>query len=378
MYAAIQETLNTIRNLPICELNRRQPMLVDLLVSLVDSETTQGEGTDSSYSLESQDWWQTLGYLTKDAGFTRLGNGYFSAAYSHELLPGKVIKVGFKKDDSGAAYVAFCRMHQGRAGIPVIHDVQRHVSCYTVVMDKLDPLGDCEEREEDGTDSLWTFIPRAVSGNDGRWAEVKEENAELYGSLSEHERETLETCRMIHKFFIGIASFDMHSGNAMIDPNGRIVITDPVSYTELGGPIERCENAIDPEALLAEVERELVMQAIARAKRRKALRDPNGPERALKRIQGKRNKRGRKMLKRKLREERLRKARFLEQDREMEAFHARNGTEGFCAVAGPNSVRKMREIFHKENIKHVEADKWFIAQGLPVMMDNILQARLQG
>lgn len=57
----------------------------------------------------------------------------------HELLPGRVIKVGFKKEDSGAAYVAFCRMHQGRVGIPNVYHVARHAGCYTVVLDELEP-----------------------------------------------------------------------------------------------------------------------------------------------------------------------------------------------------------------------------------------------
>lgn len=378
MYAEIQETLSTIRNLPICELHKRQPMLIDLLVSLVDSETTQGEGTDSGCGLESQDWWHTLSSLTKDAGFTRLGNGHFSAAYSHEMLPGKVIKVGFKKEDSGAAYVAFCRMHQGRAGIPVIHDVQRHASCYTVVMDKLSPLGDEDERDETGMSNLWWLVPQAVQSSDKGWEVWKSSMPEEYRALNQHELDTIETCRMIHKFFYGIAAFDMHSGNAMVDSKGQLVITDPVSYTQKGGPLERCGNVIDPESLLAEIEQEVTKQAIERAKRRKAMRDPNSTERAVKRARGRRWKR---ILKRKakgVKEERMLWAKRVQEDREMEAFQVRNGTERLCRIAGENSFKKMKEIFHIENRKHVELDKWAIAQGLPVRIDKMIQARFIG
>lgn len=163
----------------------------------------------------------------------------------------------------------------------------------------------------------------------------------------------------------------------MVDQFGRIVITDPVSYTEKGGPLERCENVIDPESLIAEIEQEVAKQAIEKAKRRKALRDPNSTERAVKRARGRRWKR---ILKRKakvIKEERMLRAKRVEEDREMEAFLVRNGTARFSAVAGQNLLG-MREIFNKENIKHVEMDKWLIAQGLPVLMDNVLQARLQG
>lgn len=378
MYAAIQETLSTIRNLPICELNKRQPMLIDLLVSLVDSETSQGEGTYSCNALEYQDWWHTLSSLTTDAGFKRLGNGHFSAAYSHEMLPGKVIKVGFKKEDSGAAYVAFCRMHQGRAGIPVIHDVQRHPSCYTVVMDKLEPLGDEDARDEAGLSNLWWLVPQAVQSSDKGWEGWKESLAAEYSALNQHELETIETCRMIHKFFYGIASFDMHSGNAMVDSKGQLVITDPVSYTQKGGPLERCENVIDPEALLAEIEQQVAKQAVERAKRRKAMRDPNSTERAVKRARGRRWKR---ILKRKakvLKEDLMLKAKRVQEDREMEAFQVRNGTERFCRVVEHNSFKKLKLIFHIENRKHVALDNWAIAQGLELNVDKMLQARFIG
>lgn len=378
MYAAMQETLQAIRNLPICELHKRQPMLIDLLVSLVDSETTQGEGTESMHGLEYQDWWHTLSSLTKDAGFTRLGNGYFSAAYSHEMLPGKVIKVGFKKEDSGAAYVAFCRMHQGRAGIPVIHDVQRHASCYTVVMDKLEPLGDVDERDEKGITNLWWLVPQAIQSTDKGWEGWKESLAEEYSSLNQHELETIETCRMIHKFFYGIASFDMHSGNAMLDSKGRLVINDPVSYSQPLGPIERCENAIDPESLLAEIELEVAKQVIEKAKRRKALRDPNGPERVLKREKGKRWKRTLKRRARNQKAERLRKAEAMQRDREMDIFHDRHGSAVWCGLVEHNDFPQLRQIFQEDNIKHVAMDKLAIAQGLPLGIDKELQAGLMG
>ncbi len=138
-YTDMQERLDVIRNLPICELDKRQPLLAALIADIVNAETSDGDDTDSDWGLERQDYWQTLKIKAKDAGFNLLGNGHFSAAFKHELLPGKVIKVGFKKEDSGAAYVAFCRMHQGRVGIPNVYHIARHAGCYTVVLDELEP-----------------------------------------------------------------------------------------------------------------------------------------------------------------------------------------------------------------------------------------------
>lgn len=103
MYASRMMTLATIKALPIDRLNERQPMLVDLLVSIVNYETDNGSCTDGNVYVSSQDYWKTLLAAAKDCGFEFLGNGFFSAAFKHEMLPQKVIKIGFKKEDSGAA-----------------------------------------------------------------------------------------------------------------------------------------------------------------------------------------------------------------------------------------------------------------------------------
>lgn len=247
----INARVNAIESLAINELTKRQPMLVALLADLVNAETEDGTLTELNTCLEGQDWWHTLHELTKDAGFKRLGNGHFSAAYSHPLLPGKVIKVGFKKEDSGAAYTAFCRMHQGRAGIPNIYDVQRHAGCYTVVLDALveSDTWDNDEHER------YADIAR----------DVIEYNSNEHNDLYGWDEEFVETCKMIRKFFDGIASFDMHSGNIMFDEDDTPYITDPVSFTQRKDKV----FSIEPEALLQEIEQVAHEKFIERCKERK-------------------------------------------------------------------------------------------------------------
>uniref|UniRef100_A0AAU8ECE4 Serine-threonine kinase n=1 Tax=Klebsiella phage vB_Kpn15-P2 TaxID=3230843 RepID=A0AAU8ECE4_9VIRU len=260
-YTDMQARLDTIRNLSICELDKRQSLLVALIADIVNCETSDGDDTDSSCGLESQDYWQTLKIKAKDAGFNLLGNGHFSAAFKHELLPGKVIKVGFKKEDSGAAYVAFCRMHQGRVGIPNVYHVARHAGCYTVVLDELEP---CQSRENE-THEHYADLANYFVENSG---------AEL-GDVDGAEKELpfVETCQMINKFFHGIASFDMHSGNIMFTKDGKPVITDPVSFSH---DRERESFSLEPEELLAEIEQIAHNKMIERCKRNKAKRDRNG------------------------------------------------------------------------------------------------------
>lgn len=263
MYETIRTRLETIRNLPICELDKRQPMLVTLIADIVNYETEDGHLTQA-WALEHQDYWRTLACMLKDAGFNRLGNGHFSAAYEHALLPGKVIKVGFKKEDSGAAYAAFCRMNQGREGIPTVYDIQRHAGCYTVVLDYLNPLNDRCEGESDKVRHHF----RAAR-------EIIEEDcfdaAEEY-PISEG---FIATCKDIRRFFLGIASFDCHSGNVMKDQMGRLIITDPVSFSK-DAKLKPGEFHCDPDELIAEVEALRAQEAIDRCKARKARRDPKG------------------------------------------------------------------------------------------------------
>ena len=257
-YTDMQARLDVIRNLSICELDKRQPLLVALIADIVNCETSDGDDTDSSWGLDCQDYWQTLKIKAKDAGFNLLGNGHFSAAFKHELLPGRVIKVGFKKEDSGAAYVAFCRMHQGRVGIPNVYHVARHAGCYTVVLDELKP---CQRSGNDEHEHYADLAYYFVEG---------ESDPEYY---EEADQPFIETCQMIRKFFYGIASFDMHSGNIMFTKDGKPVITDPVSFS---ADRDREPFSLEPEDLLAEIEQIAHNKMIERCKRNKAKRNPLG------------------------------------------------------------------------------------------------------
>lgn len=253
MYASRMMTLSTIKALPVDRLNERQPLLVDLLVSIVNYETDNGSCTDGNLYVSSQDYWKTLLAAAKDCGFEFLGNGFFSAAFKHEMLPQKVIKIGFKKEDSGAAYAAWCRMNQGRIGVPVIHGIARHAGCYSVVLDELKVLayGDrCIATKQ------YNLALSTIGGTD----------VDFWDDFSMDLKQTVHDIRA---FFKDIASFDLHIGNVMVDRNGNIVITDPVSYTH---GLERDEFKVDAEELLCEVEALAMKRVVERCKRRRARR----------------------------------------------------------------------------------------------------------
>lgn len=353
----IMNAIDAIKALPICELDKRQGMLIDLLVKMVNSETCDGEITKLDKALEYQDWWTTLRCLTTDAGFTMLGNGHFSAAYSHPLLPNRVIKVGFKKEDSGAAYTAFCRMYQGRAGIPNVYDVQRHEGCYTVV---LDALNDCEYDNEEHA----------------KYAEIASDiidyNSDMHDWRTGWVGEFVETCKLIRKFFEGIASFDMHSGNIMFDDNDMPYITDPVSFSQKkdGGAF-----SIDPEELIKEVEEVAHQKAIDRAKERKARHEGRLQARRVKRI----NRKARKAHRAK--RERLAalwRMNELQKQRNHEvAKHVLGVTEHIirCMQLSNADVK----AFEGRLAAHWrEADRMAISKGMPLNIDKKLDAMLMG
>ncbi|AFK13397.1 protein kinase [Yersinia phage YpP-R] len=50
----IVNAIDAIKALPICELDKRQGMLIDLLVEMVNSETCDGEITELNQALEER------------------------------------------------------------------------------------------------------------------------------------------------------------------------------------------------------------------------------------------------------------------------------------------------------------------------------------
>lgn len=359
-YTDIQARLAIIKSLPISELDKRQPLLVALAADIVNGETSDGNDTDGSSGLEYQDWWHTLRGLMLDAGFRMLGNGHFSAAYSHEMLPGRVIKVGFKKEDSGAAYTAFCRMHQGRAGIPNVYHVARHAGCYTVVLDHLNSCDDDNYDHEVYADLARYFVESDCH------------------DASEYEPgyyEFIETCKMIREFFKGIASFDMHNGNIMFDDNDVPYITDPVSFSH---DREREDGfPLDPEALLAEVEAVAQEGRIERCRNRKAKRDPNGTFQVNRKANMKRRKRNRKFHAKGMAQfvkGRIERRAIDRNERRAEMLMG-SAWHDFWLRNGNSTVRKIDQV---NGLKWQLGDRLAIQAGLPLNIDKVLDAQLMG
>lgn len=164
----------------------------------------------------------------------------------------------------------------------------------------------------------------------------------------EGDQPFIETCQMIRKFFYGIASFDMHSGNIMFTKDGKPVITDPVSFS---ADRDREPFSLEPEDLLAEIEQIAHAKMVERCKRNKAKRDPNGEIRIARRKANK-ERRARRKAHARWRKER----------------------ERIDAEALTFDLAKIEERVHA----WMACNGLAIQQGKPLPIDNYLQGRLMG
>lgn len=162
---------------------------------------------------------EAFGYISRmmeAAGWAYCGAGYYSAAY---FKGGLVIKIGFKPEDSALLYAAWCRANQGKAGVPVIHKLVSKGLGYAILMDRLEALAGELDADTPGFDPLLAAEFEGVR-------DTLNLGADGWGI----HMELCRTAMAIREFFEDIANFDIHPGNVMLDRNGDLVITDPVSF----------------------------------------------------------------------------------------------------------------------------------------------------
>ena len=146
-------------------------------------------------------------------GWSVAGNGHFSVAYVKDKL---CIKLGFKSEDSGAMYAAFCRDNKGLKGLPDVLDMQHHGRhSYTVVMPALKPL---DGPKKAALSNAWMSDGgRTIGPNVMRL--LRSWGVDAAGIR-------------IRSFFNGVATMDLHGDNVMQDDAGNFIITDPVSFKQ--------------------------------------------------------------------------------------------------------------------------------------------------
>ncbi len=221
-------------------------------------------------SIENQSWYERIVLSFREAGITVLGSGYFSMAVTLEALAGRVIKLGFKKEDSGAAYAAYSidRIACGKQlvgvdfdNVPKVEFMRRYENCYAVVMPKYQTFNEViNDTQYRPTDRMFLKLQFEIAkglidfgkldGNKtiegfammaGRYCKGFEEMQALL-QVCDTRKEALESfmiqCKNIRTFFKDIAAFDTHDENVMVKwvaGQAHLVITDPVSFTQYDG-----------------------------------------------------------------------------------------------------------------------------------------------
>lgn len=204
---------------------------------------------DDNCRIKGQDKWASFCEMMDYEGFKFLGAGFFSAVFKHDDYAGKVFKFGFKVEDSGAAYAAWCRAEwqagRGVACIPKVHHIERNSEFYMVVLDELQSVAqvypDLVDEDDcvswiNGDLSMIGSMERALYGQYENFMDYVDdiESYELADQKLAQALKSSELYLMLNRlggYFEGVATFDLHSENFMFNQNGEIVITDPVSFT---------------------------------------------------------------------------------------------------------------------------------------------------
>lgn len=234
--------------------------------------------------IDNHDWYPFVVESLYEAGYEVLGSGYFSLVVSPYDTPEIVIKMGLKKEDCGAAYAAFCRnlwinCEAGAKGydpevikhFPRVLHMERVEPFYVVVMPRYEALDKYSENIQDALEiqhRRYRYIIRDLLDNplsynqatlSGRTVNFKYTTNDLLclkaafdnNELVERQYNTImrayndqvdllipstlqHALQMVHSFFKGVATFDLHDENIMVaSVNGSdkyAVLTDPVSY----------------------------------------------------------------------------------------------------------------------------------------------------
>lgn len=185
-----------------------------------------------------------------------IGSGHFAGVFRIANTE-TVLKIGFKLDDSGAAYAAYCRANPSKH-IPKIKALRRFKNCYMVAMPLYETTQEaymcCELSDELSLQVQYEASYSAVEKGKGAF----DADSVLEFILEHHPRyepvgpkvlstmyqydiakymlKLMSDAKRIHNYFTGSVWFDLHDDNIMwvndsTAPGGyRIIITDPMSW----------------------------------------------------------------------------------------------------------------------------------------------------
>lgn len=162
------------------------------------------------YYPESEDFCDLPPHI--DAAF--ISCGYFSSVWAIPGEPFKVLKVSHRAEDCCRDYMqwAYANPHPNA---PTIHSIEHVDHMMLVVMERYSPLPDDLTMPYEESYAYRENVPG---------------HEVLMGYRQpDHRLGHEQLCARIRREFIRV-KFDLHKDNVMVARDGRIIITDPVSY----------------------------------------------------------------------------------------------------------------------------------------------------
>lgn len=207
--------------------------LMDKAVALIDYDR-KGEA-DYSATLKN----------FVNAGWHKLGAGNYGSAWSHNSLPGYVVKVCGRVDgDSYPAWAYYCTANPSE-GLPEYEFPTFSVdtSVFMVLMPEYKDASELDWDNSKFTASQleqWKLVGRVLSAGYVVGDDVWSDEHKDYRPWQPARTPFLETLLRARSFFENKVDWDCHAGNVMIDPRtGNLVVTDPIHRGDNGAIITK-------------------------------------------------------------------------------------------------------------------------------------------
>lgn len=185
------------------------------------------------------DYSDTLKNFVK-AGWHKLGAGNYGSAWSHNSLPGYVVKVcGRVYGDSYPAWAYYCAANPSE-GLPEYEFPTFSVDTgvFMVMMPEYKDASDLDYDNSKFTASQleqWKLVRMVLAMGYRIGDDVWSDDDTAYRPWTPNRTPFLDTLIRARSFFDNKISWDCHAGNVMIDPRtGNLVVTDPIHQGDNG------------------------------------------------------------------------------------------------------------------------------------------------
>lgn len=205
--------------------------------------------------------------------YRQLGEGHFSTVFGNDKYPDYVIKLCHRAEDSWPFYAKYCMDNVDNPEVnfllPKVHDFiaigQRGL--YVAVLDRMQPIdrSNCVKYDELSTRQIEQIVSFSRGFRTYQYElPIRYREDMCIARYPKHYIAGDAIYNDLHKF----CSIDLHGGNMMLHPDGRVIITDPVSFKRCSHEQEKSllPEGVEPSQPKTERKRAQIRLAGKRAK----------------------------------------------------------------------------------------------------------------